>query len=97
MVMSVFVLFSISFIECTSQCIFSHYFKVLVTFYILSNFNMLFVDKTVKLKILRMLQGEWSKLLIGRKICSQKNMYRVTFLLMSWHFNLGICFIGIKK
>lgn len=72
MVMSVFVLFSISFIECTSQCIFSHYFKVLVTFYILSNFNMLFVDKTVKLKILRMLQGEWSKLLIGRKICSQK-------------------------
>lgn len=40
---------------------------------------MLFVDKTVKLKILRMLQSDWSKLLISRKIWNQKKkMYGVS-------------------
>lgn len=36
---------------------------------------MLFVDKTVKLKILRMLQSDWSKLLISRKQEAKKYVY----------------------
>lgn len=74
-----FVLFNIHSWNVLVNAFFLTIFKGLVIFHILSYFSMLFVDKTVKLKILRMLQSDWSKLLISRKIWNQKKkMYGVS-------------------
>lgn len=67
-----FVLFNIHSWNVLVNAFFLTIFKGLVIFHILSYLSMLFVDKTVKLKILRMLQSDWSKLLISRKIWNQK-------------------------